>query len=114
MTNKPKKMPIDNSEFYKHTDSPARDVVFNAIVKRYGVKGNAWEKSDGVVWGGAIYVVSSYFGYMLIVALLWWLLSATIRLQGDTHAILLMLILMFIQLLRMNATLRKIDKDISK
>jgi hypothetical protein len=102
---------VDNSQFYKHTDSPLRDKIFNAIVKRYEKNGHVWEKSDDVVWGGTIYVVASYFGYTALGGLLWWLLNATVKYQGADHAVLLMLILIFLQLLRVNTIMRKVDRD---
>lgn len=105
---------VDNSQFYKHTDSPMRDRVFNFVVRRYEKNGHVWEKSDEVVWAGSVYVVASYFGYLALIGLLWWILNATIKYQGADHAVLLMLILVFVQLLRVNATMRKIDRDITK
>lgn len=111
---KKEKVRVDNSEFYKHTESKVRDAIFNWVVRRYERNSHVWQKSDEVVWNGAIYHVSGYFGYLIVIGLLWWLLDATVRLKGGTHAILLLMILMFVQLLRLNSIMRKIDRDISK
>lgn len=105
------KAPVDNSKSYRFTEHPFRDKVFNAIVARYGKKGNLWEKSDDFVWGNGIYVVWDYFWWLFLIGAIWWVLSLIQKHQGWEHAALLVGVLIFVQLMRVNRALRKIDKN---
>lgn len=106
-----KKVPVDNSEFLRTTEFPLRDKIFNAIVRQYGRKGNPWKKSDGYVWGGAVYQLFTYVIWSIGLWLLWLLLRWTVDHKGVEYAILYVLALVFTQLIRVNTKLSKIDKN---
>jgi hypothetical protein len=72
-----KKEPVDNSEFHKSTPYPARDLVYNKIVDRYGVKGNAWKTSDSIIFQGFIYYVWDYVMAIVVIGVLTWILVLT-------------------------------------
>lgn len=108
-----KREPVDNSMHFKNTDSLLRDKVYNWIVRKYGKNGHPWLKVDTILWTGFLYTIVGMIGYLIVIGALWWFLGKTIEYSGPEKAVLLMLILMFVQLLRMNAMLRKIDKGLS-
>jgi hypothetical protein len=103
---------VDNSSHYRDTTSPGLDAVYNAVVRRYTKNNRVWEKSDSTVWGGAIYQVIPLFGYSVLGVVLWFLLDKTVELKGATHALLFMMILLFLNTLRMNAALRKMNSKL--
>lgn len=96
MVKKKKKVPVDNSRFHKSTGFKVKDGVYNWIVERYGVKGNKWNKSDTVVWSGVVYEVPTMVGYMIQVAIFWWIAKIAIKRNGgdSNYGIMILLILM--------------------
>lgn len=99
------KEPVDNSKFVRHTEYPGRDAIFNAIVRRYGKKGNIWTKSDEFIWGGALYYVWDYFFALMFIYLVYWLATATYDRFGLFKA---MMVVTAMTLLRINALVRKL------
>jgi hypothetical protein len=100
------KEPVDNSEYFKHSEYPVRDSIFNAVVKRYGVKGNHWKRSDEFVWNGAIYYVWDYFLMVLFIWFTYWLATAMYDHYGLFKA-MMVVVVMF--LVRLNSLVRKVD-----
>jgi hypothetical protein len=55
-----------------------------------------WRKSDERVWGGFIYGVTAYLGYVLFFAFFGWILYTVDKLYGFERAVLLaMLFILF-------------------
>jgi ABC-type protease/lipase transport system fused ATPase/permease subunit len=104
MAKKSKKMPVDNSEFYKSTEHPIRDHVYNGIVARYGKKGNKWEKSDTFVWGGAIYQLWDMFWIVVFIYIVWFIVTWTYDRYGMFKAIVTLAIFF---LIRINSLVRQ-------
>lgn len=107
---KTKKIPVDNSLHFRHTDFPMRDKVFNGIVTRYGTKGNKWEKSDDQIWGGAIYFIWDWAMILVFIYFMWFMFNFMQKSYGDVHAIAFLLIMI---LFRLNIMIKKLSKMIA-
>ena len=88
---------LHNVAFYRNTEKPARDKIFNWLVDLYTKKGKKWEKSDEVIFGGFIYVIADYFGYILLFGALWWFVTVMVRTKGEWHALFFLLIFLVVR-----------------
>jgi hypothetical protein len=100
------KVSVDNSNYLRNTEYPMRDSIFNAVVKRYGVKGNHWKRSDDMVWGGALYHVLDYFFMILFVYFVYIVANFTYNRYGVFKAAMVIVVM---ALIRLNALIRKVD-----
>lgn len=101
------KEPVDNSMHYRDTEYPMRDKVFNAVVRRYGKKGNEWKSSDDIVWGGAIYHLWDFVPLLIFVYFVYFVTNWTYDKYGWFRAIVVLAIMVII---RLNAMTRKLDQ----
>lgn len=101
-----KKPPVDNSEFYSLSEHKLKDMVFNAVVRRYGKNGHKWEKSDQFIWHGAIFVVIDYF-WMLVFVYFVYIAGSFIYNKYGLWRGVLFICVMF--LIRINSMVRKLD-----
>jgi hypothetical protein len=109
MAAKAQKKPIDNSAHFKHTEYKFRDSLYNAIVRRYGAKGNAWQKSDTFVWSGAIYTVGDWIPALAFLYFVYFITNFTYAHYGWFKAITVLAVM---ALIRVNAMVRKLDQMI--
>jgi hypothetical protein len=72
-----------------NTGEPWKDAVFNWVVGRYKKHNHPWKKSDQRVWRGAIFGLTSYFGYVIFFAFFGYILYTTNKLYGFEKAVLL-------------------------
>ena len=77
------KKKIDNSSNHKHTGHRLKDRVYNSLIDRYGSKGNPWTTSDSIIWGGAVYELPTILGYIVQVALFWFIARVAINRYGE-------------------------------
>lgn len=90
-----------------NTGEPIKDKIFNWVVGRYKKHNHPWYKSDQVVWGGAIYGVSSYFGYAIFFGLFLYILVWVQGKYGDGRAIIMALLFI---LVRINILIKQMVK----
>jgi len=78
------------------TGNPAKDWLFNWVVRRYQKNNHSWKKSDQRTWSGGIYGVGNYLGALLFFAFFGFLLYQTNKLYGfERAALLAMLMILF-------------------
>jgi hypothetical protein len=106
------KEPVDNSEFYEHTAYPKRDKIYNAVVARYGKKGNLWTKSDTFIFYGFIYTIWDYFIMVLFLWLIYFAANFFYEKYGLWRAISFLFVVILIRINMLIRVQNKIDKTI--
>ena len=98
---------VDNSIFYRTTDHAGRDIVFNWIVRRYERNGHVWKKSDGMVWGGALYHVLDYFWMLIFIYFVYVVANFMYDRYGIFKAGMVIVVMI---LIRFNSLIKKVDQ----
>jgi hypothetical protein len=97
---------VDNSASFNHTEYPVRDGIYNSIVRRYGVNGHQWNKSDEIIWGGAIYQVADLGFTLLFLWVVYLVANSLYNHYGIFRAVAFLVVM---GLLRINTLIRKVD-----
>lgn len=95
-----------NRQFYKHTEYPSKDKIYNWVVDLYTKKGKKWEKSDTFVFSGALYIAYDYAGYLMLFWILWWFVGVLQRTKGEFYAIAFLMIFGLVRLGMILAAIR--------
>jgi hypothetical protein len=98
-----------NSKQYRKTGQGAKDFIYNWMIDLYTKRGKLWQRSDEWVFGGFIYHVMGYFGYVMLFGALWWFVDKTQELKGEFHAIAFLLILLIVRIGMLLSAVRKLD-----
>jgi hypothetical protein len=106
------KEPVDNAEFYEHSEFPRRDKIYNAIVARYGKKGNRWSKSDTFVWKGFIYHIWDYFWMVVFIYIIYWAANALYDHYGMWRAISFIFVVILIRINMLIRVQKKMDRTL--
>jgi hypothetical protein len=104
---KARKEPVDNTMHYRETEYPARDKVFNWVVRRYGLKGNKWKTSDDVIFGGVVYHVWDWIPILLFIYFVYFITTWVHDKYGLFRALVVLAIMV---IMRLNAVVRKLDQ----
>lgn len=105
---------LHNVRYYRDTENAMKDKIFNGVVDLYTKKGKRWQKSDDVIFGGALYYISPYFGYILLFGALWWFVTAMLKTKGEWHALFFLLIFLIVRVGMLLAAVRHGNRILEK
>lgn len=80
------------------TEFPARDAIYNWIVRKYESKGKAWHRSDSIVFGGFLYHIWDWVPTLLFVYFTWLIVNYTYNTYGEFKAFVALGVMLIIRL----------------